>query len=140
MQADPREWTVVIDGRRLTSFEELVNLLHEAGFRISKASDKAVLDACEAIPDVTLSKWACNPGGYWDPVLRAVKAARAAVGFNVDADLEQFDHHTGWLLARRRPSAAEVPSARAADDLSCGEACCATQHAPAPDYRSSEES
>lgn len=34
MPADPRQWRIVIDGRVLTSFEELINLLHEAGFRV----------------------------------------------------------------------------------------------------------
>lgn len=34
MHRDPRQWKVVIDGRPLVSFEELVNHLHEAGFRV----------------------------------------------------------------------------------------------------------
>lgn len=61
--------------------------------------------ACEAIPDITISKWACDPGGHWNPVRDALRARRAAQGLDVDAaDPETaFDEH-GWLKQRR-----EVP-------------------------------
>lgn len=36
MHADPRQWKVVIDGQVMTSFEELLNRLHEAGFPIRR--------------------------------------------------------------------------------------------------------
>ena len=111
-------------------------VLREAGFRLVGEADDAVLDACAAIPDITLSKWACNPGGHWEPVREALRAARAAAGFDVDAELDQYDHDTGKLLARRE--AEEAAAARAmVGACACGDA---TQHAPAPDYRTSEES
>lgn len=54
MLDDPRQWKVVIDGRRLTSFEELINLLHEAGFKVVKPAEKAVLDCAHDLPEYVL--------------------------------------------------------------------------------------
>jgi hypothetical protein len=154
MQSDPRQWKVVIDGRPLVSLEELINHLHEAGFRVVSGQDLAVLNACAAIPDVTLSKWACSPGKMWEPVRLAVKLARRAAGFNVDAEIDGFDHDTGMLLARQRTPVREC------DHKFIGPKTCAKcgvhidelrersrreaeellQHAPSPDYSTSEKS
>lgn len=134
MHSDPRQWKVVIDGRVMTGFEELVNLLSEAGFRVesgpkgphtvvhnamldqlradAKSPDRALLTACAAIPDITLSKWACGLGGHWEPVRHALRAARFDQGLNLDASHDEFDGN-GWLRCRR-------------------------QQAPSPDYRTSE--
>lgn len=35
---DPRQWQIVINGRRLVGFEELVNRLYEAGFSVTGAT------------------------------------------------------------------------------------------------------
>lgn len=59
----------------------------------------ALIDACDAIPDITISKWACDPGRHWNPVRDALRACRKAQGFDVDVDTSAFDEH-GWLLAR----------------------------------------
>lgn len=140
-------WARLLDGERAehakTRGQSLLagcrlgfRVLGEAGFRLIAESDEALLDACAAIPDITLSKWACNPGGHWEPVRNALRAARAAAGFDVDAELDQYDHDTGKLLARRE--AEEAAAARAmVGACACG---ASTQHAPAPDYRSSEGS
>lgn len=58
--------------------------------------------ACDAMPDITISKWACTPGGHWNRVHEALRARRAAQGLDVDAaDPETaFDEH-GWLKQPR---------------------------------------
>jgi hypothetical protein len=65
------------------------------------SKDLMLLEACDAIPDITISKWACDPGGPWNGVREVLRARRAAQGLDVDApDPETaFDEH-GWLKAR----------------------------------------
>lgn len=118
MPADPRQWRIVIDGGPLTSFEEFVNLLRDAGYHVLSPPEKAVLDAGAAIPDITLSRWACTPGHHWEPLRAALKALRRSQGFDVDAEIDAFD---GQGQLRSRPQSA------------------LRQHAPAPDYRLFEE-
>lgn len=73
----------------------------EAQSRASQRRSMMLLEACDAIPDVTISKWACDPGGHWNRVREVLRARRAAQGFDVDAaDPETaFDEH-GWLKQR----------------------------------------
>lgn len=80
--------------------EELTRLHQELGQL--RAELGAVVLACDSIPDVTISKWACDPGGHWNRVREALRARRAAQGFDVDAaDPETaFDEH-GWLKQRK---------------------------------------
>lgn len=70
---------------------------------------RAVMDACEAIPDITLSPWACNPGGHWEPVRESLRAPRKARGFDVThAQPEDFDID-GWLHSRQRNTRKDDP-------------------------------
>lgn len=120
MHADPRKWKVVIDGRRMTCFEELLNHLHEAGFPVvvreraaeldavaryirspERQQEQALLDACRAIPDITLSCWSCSPGEPWLPLRQLLKNERKEAGLNVDVPLDDYDHSTGNLRARK---------------------------------------
>lgn len=62
---------------------------------------RILLEALAAIPDITISKWACDPGGHWNPVREALRASRAAQGFDVDAaDPETAFDERGWLVQR----------------------------------------
>ena len=63
---------------------------------------RALLVACDGIPDVVISKWACSPGRLWEPVRAAIVERRLAEGFDVaGADLDAFDAQ-GWLRSRER--------------------------------------
>lgn len=100
---------------------------------------QAVIDACTAVPDITLSKWACTPGHHWEPVRAALKALRKGQGFDVDANIDGFDGQ-GQLRSRRsfqyflaKHSLADV------DDDIADESDGIAQHAPSPDYRIYEE-
>lgn len=59
-----------------------------------------VREALRAIPDITLSKWACSPGEPWEPTRKALKQSRIAAGFDLDSDLDAFDLASGMLMAR----------------------------------------
>jgi hypothetical protein len=91
-----RAYDAEVLGRR----EEVTRLHAELGKL--RAELGAVVLACDAIPDITISKWACDPGGPWNRVRDALRARRAAQGFDVDTpDPETaFDEH-GWLEQRR---------------------------------------
>lgn len=82
-----------VTGRR----EEVTRLQTELG-RL-RADGSRILEACDAIPDITLSKWACDPGLYWNPLREAIRARRRGQGFDVDAEPEEFDDR-GMLRAR----------------------------------------
>ena len=63
---------------------------------------RALVEACDAIPDITLSKWACDPGGHWNPLRATLRARRAAQGFDVDAvDPSAAYDEQGWLKQRK---------------------------------------
>jgi len=68
---------------------------------------RPLVEACDAIPDITLSKWACNLGGYWEPVRVALRAARLAQGLDVDAPIMSGFDSNGWLFARLDAPAVE---------------------------------
>lgn len=91
-----RAYDAEVTGRR----DEVTRLHRELA--ALRAELGAVVVACDAIPDVTISKWACDPGGAWNRVREALRARRAAQGFDVDAaDPETaFDEH-GWLKQRK---------------------------------------
>lgn len=91
-----RAYDAEVIGRR----DEVTRLHAELGKL--RAELGAVVLACDAIPDITISKWACGLGPIWNPVREALRARRKAQGFDVDApDPETaFDEH-GWLRARR---------------------------------------
>lgn len=91
-----RAYDAEVTGRR----DEVTRLHRELA--ALRAELGAVVVACDAIPDVTISKWACDPGGHWNRVREALRARRAAQGFDVDAaDPETaFDEH-GWLKQRK---------------------------------------
>jgi hypothetical protein len=81
-------------------FAELASA--QAASHASRRHRMMLLEALDAIPDITISKWACDPGHHWNPVREALRAHRRAQGFDVDAaDPEAaFDEH-GWLRARK---------------------------------------
>lgn len=61
---------------------------------------RALMDAFDSIPDITLSKWSCGLGGYWEPVRHALRALRFDQGLNLDSPANEFDSR-GWLFSRR---------------------------------------
>jgi hypothetical protein len=71
-----------------------------ATLRQAMAAVRPLLAACEAVPDLTLSQWACSPGPHWEPVRAAIKAARQAAGLDLDGPPEAFDWSTGRLRSR----------------------------------------
>ena len=89
----------------------------------TRAALRPLLDACDAIPDFTLSKWACAPGGAWAEVRSALRAARFEQGLNLDAPFDEFDSR-GWLLSRHVTQAE-------ADDWNAAEVARMAERAPA---------
>lgn len=63
------------------------------------AGIRPLLEACEAIPDITLSPWGCGSGPMFGHLRDALRAQRKAQGLDIDAPIEDFDSE-GWLLAR----------------------------------------
>lgn len=87
-----------VDARDSLAHEEIKAKVEQA----ARGELMPILLACEAIPDITISKWACDPGQHWNAVRAALRAQRLAQGLDVDAYDPQaaFDEH-GWLVARR---------------------------------------